>query len=113
MLSLALGVTPVKPHGYWPISSEWASTESVTVRPAPGLLSLSPNSAARRPSGTKSVRPPSTPAAPATPERPAPPRRGADAVPPAPPPRRVRQVVARAPPAAREPRRRADPLTVD
>ena len=56
-LSLAFGVTPAKPHGYWPMSSERASTVTVTVRLwRPGLVSLSPNSAPRTPSGTKSVR---------------------------------------------------------
>ena len=56
MLSLALGVTPVNPHGYCPISSEWASTDSLAVRAAPGLVIFSPNSTPRRPSGAKSVR---------------------------------------------------------
>ena len=56
-LSLAFGVTPVKPHGYAPISSEWASTFTVTVRELrPGLVSLRPNRTARWPSGAKSVR---------------------------------------------------------
>ena len=50
-------MTPVKLQGYSVISSEWASTLTVTVRAlAPGLVIFSPNSAARRPSGTKSVR---------------------------------------------------------
>jgi hypothetical protein len=63
-LSAALGVTPLKPHGYSVMSSEWASTLTVTVRVlAPGLVSSSPKSAARRPSGTKSVRSSRGPAA--------------------------------------------------
>ena len=88
MLSLALGVTPLNPHGYWPISSECASTESFTVRAAPGLVSLRPNSAAAPPVGDEV---------------------GALDLQPG----RVRQVVAGVAPAARELRRRPDPLAVD
>jgi hypothetical protein len=45
------------PHGQAPISSECASTFTLAVLSAPlGFVSWSPNSAARRPSGTKSVR---------------------------------------------------------
>ena len=47
--SLAFGTRPLKPHGNWPISSEWASTLTVTLRARLELLlSFSPNSAARR-----------------------------------------------------------------
>jgi hypothetical protein len=53
----ALGV--VQPHGYDAISSECASTSSVTVR-AVLERSVSPTSVARIPSGTKSVRRTST-----------------------------------------------------
>ena len=57
MLSLALGVTPVKPHGYAVMSSECASTLTVTVlSAAAGLVSASPKSAARLASGATSVR---------------------------------------------------------
>ena len=46
--SLAFGTRPLKPHGNWLISSEWASTLTVTVRARlESLLSFSPNSAAR------------------------------------------------------------------
>ena len=45
--SLAFGTRPLKPHGNWLISSEWASTLTVTVRARLGLVSFSPNSAAR------------------------------------------------------------------
>ena len=62
-LSLAFGVVPPKPHGYCVISSECASTRirAVRVRFAV-LVSSSPSSAPRRPSGTKSVRRSSKPA---------------------------------------------------
>ena len=56
-LSLALGTTPPKPHGYCVISSEWASTKTLTVRPFFfGLVTFRPRSAPRRPSGATSVR---------------------------------------------------------
>ena len=46
--SLALGTRPLKPHGNWLISSEWASTLTVTLRARLEVLrSFSPNSAAR------------------------------------------------------------------
>ena len=57
MLSLAFGTAPVLPHGYWPISSECASTRTRAVRVRFDVfVSLRPSSAPRRPSGTKSVR---------------------------------------------------------
>jgi hypothetical protein len=57
MLSLAFGVTPVKPQGYALNSSECASTFTVTVlAAAAGFVSRSPKSTARRPSGAQSVR---------------------------------------------------------
>jgi hypothetical protein len=55
--SLALGVVPVKPHGYCVISSECASTFTLTVFVRlEGLRSLSPIRAPRLPSGATSVR---------------------------------------------------------
>jgi len=56
-LSLALGTVPLKPHGYWPISSECASTQILAVRVRlASLVSFSPSRAPRRPSGATSVR---------------------------------------------------------
>ena len=61
--SLAFGTLP-KLHGYSVSSSECASTITVTVFAlAPVFVSFSPNSAARWPSGAKSVRSTWSPAA--------------------------------------------------
>jgi hypothetical protein len=57
MLLLAFGVTPVNPQGYALISSECASTITVTVLGLVfGFVIVIPNKTARRPSGAKSVR---------------------------------------------------------
>ena len=56
-LSLAFGTFPFSLHGYCVISSEWASTVTVTVRSCErAFVSLSLISAPRRPSGATSVR---------------------------------------------------------
>jgi hypothetical protein len=54
----------VQPHGYALINSEWASTMTVGVCGSPVECNVSPNSAARGPSGTKSVRSTVSPFAP-------------------------------------------------
>src|SRR5438093_1544113 len=88
MLSLALGVTPLKPQGYCPISSEWASIVSFTSRAAPGLVTLQAEQRGAAPVG-------------------------GEVGPLDPQPGGVRQREARVAPAAGELRRRPDPLAVE
>ena len=46
----------VSPHGYAPISSEWASIFRVKLSSVPPAANFRPTSTARLPSGTRSVR---------------------------------------------------------
>jgi len=70
------------------MSSEWASTDSLAVRAAPGFVMVSPKSAPRTPSGTKvgALHPEAC---------------------------GIRQVISRVAPPAGELRRRTDPLPVE